>query len=392
MMRLVRWLLLPVSPVYAALAWLRNQLYDQDVLKSRSFRIPVVVVGNLAVGGTGKSPMTEYILDMVGRSRRVAVLSRGYGRKTKGFRYVETTSTVAEVGDEPLQIKRKFPENTVVVCEDRCRAIERIQDAHDAVLLDDAFQHRKLRPGFAILLFDFRSLGKAMLPLPAGDFRDGMWESHRADVIVVTKCPPNVHPETRFAIQAKLHRYSQAPVFFSEISYLDPVDDTGQTLDPETLKAQDVLLITGIADPAPLLSFLAPRTKSIRHLPYPDHHAFSGADIARIVSAFSAIASANKLILSTEKDFQRLPRELKRAFSVFYVPIGPHFLFGQAAEFESMVSSAFLTISLMKPLWPVLPQGRSPRAGSPRCAFAGRGCSCPCSTPAVAADGFPWTG
>jgi len=342
MMRLVRWLLLPVSPVYAALVWLRNRLYDQDVLKSRSFRIPVIVIGNLAVGGTGKSPMTEYILGMVRKSLRLAVLSRGYGRRTKGFRYVETTSAVGDVGDEPLQIKRKFPDCTVVVCEDRCRAVEQIQEAHDAVLLDDAFQHRKLRPSFAILLFDFRSLRKAMLPLPAGDFRDGMWESRRADAIVVTKCPPNVDSQTRFAIQAKLQRYSQAPVFFSEISYRDPVDDTGQTRDLETLKDQDVLLITGIANPAPLLSFLEQRTKSLKHFPFPDHHAFSGSDIARIKSAFSAIASANKLILSTEKDFQRLPGELKRDFPVFYIPIGQNFLFGQATEFESMVSRAFL--------------------------------------------------
>jgi len=336
MMRLVRWLLLPVSPVYAALAWLRNRLYDHDVLKSRSFRIPVIVVGNLAVGGTGKSPMTEYLLQMVGTSRRVAVLSRGYGRKTRGFRYVNAFSSAEEVGDEPLQIKRKFPESTVVVCGDRCRAIEQIQDTHDAVLLDDAFQHRKLRPSFAVLLFDFRSLRRAMLPLPAGNFRDGMRESHRADVIVVTKCPPDVDPETRFAIQAKLRQYSQAPVFFSEISYRNLVGPTGQIRDLETLKERDVLLITGIANPAPLLSFLASKARSIRHLRYPDHHAFSGTDLARIRHA-----SADKLILTTEKDFQRLPEELKRGFSVFYVPIGQHFLFGQAAEFEGMVSRAF---------------------------------------------------
>jgi len=341
MMRLARWLLLPVSPVYAGLVWLRNRLYDLEVLKSRSFRIPVVVVGNLAVGGTGKSPMTEYILGMVGKSRRVAVLSRGYGRRTKGFRYVETFSSAEEVGDEPLQIKRKFPENTVVVCEDRCQAIEKIQDAHDAVLLDDAFQHRKLRPSFAILLFDYRSLRRAMLPLPTGNFRDGLEESRRANLIVVTKCPPDIDPGTRFAIEAKLRRHSQVPVFFSEISSKNPVDHTGQTLAMETLKDQNVLLITGIANPAPLVSFLEPKVKSIRHLPYPDHHVFSPADTNRIISAFCDIVSTNKLLLTTEKDFQRLPQELKRDFPVFYVPIGTVFLFGQAAEFERIVSRVF---------------------------------------------------
>jgi len=341
MTTIARWMLLPVSLLYAVIVWLRNRLYDWEVLKSRSFPLPVVVIGNLAVGGAGKSPMAEYVLRRVGASRKVALLSRGYGRKTKGFRYVKTVSAAEEVGDEPLQIKRKFPENTVVVCEDRCRAIDRIADDHDAVLLDDAFQHRKLRPSFSILLFALQSIRKPMLPLPTGNFRDAIQESRRADVIVVTKCPPDLDSQTRFDIQAKFHRHGHAPVFFSETNYGDLTNAVGQTQAIGTLKDRDVLLVTGIANPSPLLSFLKPKVASLRHLAYADHHTFSRADIARITTSFSGMASTDKLIVTTEKDFQRLPGGMKKDFPLFYIPIRQAILFGQAPEFDAVVSRAF---------------------------------------------------
>lgn len=342
MIAVLRWILLPFSLLYATVVWLRNRLYDFEVLKSKSFNLPVIVVGNLAVGGTGKSPMVEYLLRIVHTSCRVAVLSRGYGRKTKGFRYVETTSSSDEVGDEPLQIKRKFSDYTVAVCEDRCTGIENIQDQHDAILLDDAFQHRKLRPSFSILLFDFHSLRKPMLPLPTGNFRDSLYESHRANVIVVTKCPYNLDSKIRFDIQAKLQKYSHAPIFYAEITYHDLINDFGQTCRTETLKDYNVLLVTGIANPTPLVSYLHPKVKSIKHLTYGDHHTFSVADIAQMKASFVDIASTDKIIVTTEKDFQRLPPEIKNIFPLFYIPIQQRILFNQCAEFENMIKRAFV--------------------------------------------------
>ena len=283
--------------------------------------------------------MTEYILRLINPCAKVAVLSRGYGRKTKGFKTVETTATAEEVGDEPLQIKRKFPENTVVVCEDRCLAIENIRRNHDAILLDDAFQHRKLRPSFSILLFDFSSLQHPVLPLPTGNFRDNLYESSRANIIIITKCPDMLDSDTRFRLQAKFQKYSQAPVFFSTISYSSPIDKKGTRLNLTDI--QRILLVTGIANPAPLLSYIQHRTFSVKHLAYADHHNFSESDIAKIEAEFQKIEETDKIILTTEKDFQRLPKRLKLAYPVFYIPIQQKFLFNQSAEFENILKRAF---------------------------------------------------
>ncbi|SFS74301.1 tetraacyldisaccharide 4'-kinase [Sphingobacterium wenxiniae] len=341
MMRIIRWILLPFSLLYALIVWLRNRFYDIGILKSQSFPLPIVVIGNLAVGGTGKSPMTEHILRLISPLRNIAVLSRGYGRKTKGFRKVEVSSTAGEVGDEPLQIKRKFPQNTVVVCEDRCIGIEKIRRKHEGILLDDAFQHRKLRPSFSILLFDFASLQHVILPLPTGNFRDCLHESKRADLVVITKCPNKVDGDTRFQLQAKLHKYTQAPIFFSTIAYENPINDRGEQLHLHELQQKGILLITGIANPLPLLSHIEPMASSLKHIAYPDHHAFSASDIEKIKHSYDSIPTDNKLILTTEKDFQRLPEELKIQSPIFYIPIHQSILFNQDFEFENMVKRAF---------------------------------------------------
>src|SRR5690606_9030671 len=190
-MAYLRMLLLPFSLLYGLAIWIRNRLYDWGWLRSVAFDKSVIVVGNLAVGGTGKSPMTEYLIRLLSSHGRVATLSRGYGRKTRGFMEVAPEDTAQRTGDEPLQFKRKFPDITVAVDEDRVDGVSRlIETGHDIIVLDDAFQHRALRPGLAILLFDFHAMGKPKWLLPAGDYRDAFGERRRADVMVVTKTPP----------------------------------------------------------------------------------------------------------------------------------------------------------------------------------------------------------
>lgn len=192
MIRIIRWILLPLSLIYQLLVWVRNQLYDRGVLRSRRFDIPTIVVGNLIVGGAGKSPMTEYLIRLLADKYRVATLSRGYGRRTKGFRLVAVDSGASEVGDEPLQFKRKFPQITVAVSEDRCAGIDQLRETHDLITLDDAYQHRRLQPGLSLLLFDYASLQQNRMLLPTGNYRDNFSAVKRADAIVITKCPSNL--------------------------------------------------------------------------------------------------------------------------------------------------------------------------------------------------------
>lgn len=342
MIKVLRWLLLPLSGIYAFVVWLRNRLYDSGMLKSSSFDIPVVIIGNLAVGGTGKSPMTEHILRIVNPFKPVAVLSRGYGRSTKGYRLVNTADRSTDVGDEPLQIKRKFPKNEVVVCEDRVYAIGRMQEKHGAtaILLDDAYQHRKLKPSFAVLLFDCASTLEPMLPMPTGNFRDSLRESKRADVIVVTKCPESIDPLVKAKIISRLSKHSAAPIFFSKIAYQEPLDRDGRTQALSYFQDKDVLVLTGIANPKPLYAYLEDKVKTLSPIKFPDHHQYAAKDFDAIATAYNKLASS-AVILTTEKDFQRLPTDFLEKFHVYYLPIQQEILFDQADSFSEIILGAF---------------------------------------------------
>lgn len=304
-MKILRLLLFPFSIIYALIIWLRNRLFDFKILKSKTFDIPTIVVGNLAIGGTGKSPMTEFIIKSLKDNFNVATLSRGYGRKTKGFRFVETNSTANDVGDEPLQFKNKFPDITVSVCEDRCTGIETIKKNHDAIILDDAFQHRKLKPTFSFLLFEYYSCLKPMLVLPSGNFRDLPGEAKRADMIIVTKTPKEATAIEKEKIKQRLFKLSRdKPVFFSEISYgnIIPIQGNITMLNNNTT----VILVTGIVNPKPLVQYLNLLVQDIIHLQYADHHNFDLDDIHHIKESFDRVPNFNKIILTTEKDAQRL--------------------------------------------------------------------------------------
>jgi len=321
----LRYLLLPLSIIFGLIVWLRNRLYDFHVLPARSFQILTIVIGNLAVGGTGKSPMTEFVVSYLSRYYKVAILSRGYGRKTKGFRTVQTDSLAIDVGDEPLQFKNKLPNVTVAVCEDRCTGIEKLQTDHQLIILDDAYQHRKLSPLFNILLFDFRSFSQPMFVFPAGNFRDLLTESKRAQIIVITKCPPNISSEEKIRIEEKLRRYNrEALIAFSHIDYFEPVSSDGKPIDIEN---KDIILVTGIARPQPLLDHVNKKANSVNHISFGDHHTFNDSDIDQIIKAFQSLNSSNKIVLTTEKDYQRL-KPYKDRFDtteLVYLPIGLKF-------------------------------------------------------------------
>ncbi|MEO7214825.1 tetraacyldisaccharide 4'-kinase [Mucilaginibacter sp.] len=340
-MKYLRWLLLPFSLLYGLVVMVRNWLYDAGLFKSREFELPVIAVGNLDVGGAGKSPMTEYLVRLLKNDNKLATLSRGYGRNTKGFLMATATATATEFGDEPAQFKHKFPEVTVAVCEDRVAGIEQLQASHNLIILDDAYQHRAVKPGFNILLFDYNKLFDPRFVLPAGNLREPFSGKWRADMMVITKCPPNLSEEEKTKCYYRLNPQSWQPLFFTSINYL-PLQDMhqqpiGYKIDADTT----VFLLTGIANPAPLAGHLKTATSHIIHHNYPDHHQFTLKNIAKLAAEFSACKSQKKVIITTEKDAQRLGvHELLPAVSRLFalvMPIGVEFLGDAQQSFDELV-------------------------------------------------------
>lgn len=320
MITVLRWLLLPFSFLYQAIIWLRNRMYDFGLLKSRSFTIPTIVIGNLAVGGAGKSPITEYLIRLLKSKYKVATLSRGYGRKTKGFRFVEPNSIALEVGDEPLQFKRKFEDITVAVCEDRCTGVEHLSVGNDLILLDDAYQHRKLNAGLYILLFDFNSLFKPLLTLPTGNFRDNFSSTKRADSIVITKCPEEISEAEKTHIEKLIKKYSTAPIFFSKIVYSKPRSFQNQKQQIDTLLGYDIILFCGIANPNPLIEYLQ-QENTVKLIQFPDHHNYNTTNFDKVIQAYDSLSSTKKIIVTTEKDTQRIDSAVFCDYPLYYIPI-----------------------------------------------------------------------
>jgi len=338
MITLLRWLLLPISLIYQAIVWIRNRMYDKNILKSQSFPIPTIVIGNLAIGGAGKSPMTEYLIRFLKDKYTLATLSRGYGRKTKGFRLVQIDSTALEVGDEPLQFKKKFSDITVAVCEDRCFGVQQLAPSNDIILLDDAYQHRKLKAGYYILLFDFNSLFEPHLTLPTGNFRDNFSATGRADLVVITKTPAKATLPQKLHIESLIKKYSDAPLFYSSIQYELPKAFTGPNLDDE-IKDADILLFCGIANPKPLVDYLISLGNKVQLIPFSDHHNYSHEDIEKIHSAFNAMNSDFKIILTTEKDIQRINKKDFEELPLYYIPISSKINKDDQKSFDDYITS-----------------------------------------------------
>src|SRR5580698_10779733 len=301
LLRPIRILLFPLSLIYALIVKVRNWLFDRRILPSASFSLPVICVGNLAVGGTGKSPMVEWMVAGLKDRFAIAILSRGYKRKTRGYALAGETSTALDIGDEPMQFHSKFPGVTIAVGEERIVAIPQL--LHDrpetrAIILDDAFQHRSVRAGLNVLLTDCSNLFTRDWWLPSGDLRDAPSSYKRADIIVVTKCPEELTADERRAIVAEIGPLGHQQVFFSSIRYDYPYHITRRT--PAVIDDRvEVLLVTGIANPAPLKRWLNERSRTYYELVYSDHHIYSIDDLKAIIRRFESIAATDKLILTT---------------------------------------------------------------------------------------------
>ncbi len=341
MLRSFRYLLFPFSLIYGGIIWLRNQLYNKKFYKSAYFNFPVICVGNLAVGGTGKSPMVEYLIRLLKTDYNTATLSRGYKRKTTGFAVADSSTTALEIGDEPMQFYKKFPDITVAVGEERLVAIPQLlhqKPGTQVIILDDAFQHRAVQAGLNIVLTAYNNLYTRDLMLPSGDLRDVRSSIKRAEIIVVTKCKAGLTEIERQSIIKEIGPADNQHVFFTEIIYTKPY----HLFSNEQIainSATDVLLISGIANPRPLKDFLTSHVKSYDMLRYPDHHIFHTNDLVDIKKQFEKIPSSNKIILTTEKDGVRLAKfenELKD-YPVYILPIVHSFLFDEAAAFNKIV-------------------------------------------------------
>lgn len=340
-MQYLRWLLLPFSLLYGLVVTIRNWFYDAGLFKSKQFGLPVICVGNLEVGGAGKSPMTEYLVRLFKPTNKLATLSRGYGRDTKGFFLADTNSNSTQIGDEPAQFKHKFPNLTVAVCEDRVAGIENLKADHDLIILDDAFQHRAVKPGLSVLLFDYNQLQQPKLLLPAGNLREPFSGRWRADIIVVTKCHVNLTKAQMTRCYEKISPLNWQPLFFTSIAYKPLRDLQGNRADVIIDTDTTVFLLTGIANPKPLFKHISLSTTKIIHHNYPDHHQFSLKNIAKLADEFSACVSQKKLIITTEKDAQRLGvRELLPALThlpILVQPIGVNFLNNGQQAFDTLL-------------------------------------------------------
>jgi tetraacyldisaccharide 4'-kinase len=340
-MQYLRWLLLPFSLLYGLITVIRNWFYDAGLFKSKQFDLPVICVGNLEVGGAGKSPMTEYLIRLLKNDNKLATLSRGYGRQTKGFIAATANATATQIGDEPSQFKHKFPDVTVAVCEDRAAGIDQLKTDHDLIILDDAFQHRAVKPGIGVLLFDYNQLQKPKFVLPAGNLREPFSGRWRADVMVVTKCPANMDEARMTESYEQIAPLSWQPLFFTSISYQPLQNLQGQPVDRTIDADTTVFLLTGIANPKPLVQHIGQLTSHVVHHKYPDHHQFTLKNIAKLAAEFSACKSQKKVIITTEKDAQRLGvHELLPAVAelpVLVLPIGVRFLNNGQQEFDQLI-------------------------------------------------------
>ena len=311
-MKNLRKLLFPFSLLYGSILALRNLFYDKGWFESKSYSTPIICVGNLSTGGTGKSPMIEYLISFLKEDYKVAVLSRGYKRKTSGFLEVLTDSKAENVGDEPLQFKRKFPEIVVAVCANRQEGIEQIRVKADVILLDDAFQHRKVNASTNILLTTFNDLYIHDMVLPAGNLRESKRGANRADLVVVTKCPEKHSYAKLQEIQYILDLKPEQKIYFSKISYDDSIFGKSESLPLNYLLDKKFTLVTGIANPKPLVEFLNKNHYNFEHKKFPDHHHFSNSEIKQL--------EGKDIILTTEKDYVRLKPRLNK-FAIYYLPI-----------------------------------------------------------------------
>ena len=319
----------PLSFIYKFIGDVRNFMYENHILKSKEYDLPIISVGNISVGGTGKTPHVEYVLRLLKDDYKTAVLSRGYKRKTKGFRIVEADDDYTLCGDEPLQVKRKFDDVVVAVCENRNKGVEKLRELYpdlNVIILDDAFQHRKINPGLHVLLINYNYPIATDYVMPLGRLRESRFNVHRAHLLVYTNCPPKLTPMDRRILTKEVGVLPYQHLSFTTVEYEDikPIFGNSKKMNYEKMKDCNVLAVTGIAHPENFVEMLMQKSRGVVHLPFSDHHNFSAADIAKISKAFAEI-SGPKMIVVTEKDAVRL-RSSKFIDDgmkpyIYYVPI-----------------------------------------------------------------------
>lgn len=306
---IMRVLLYPLSLIYSVVLYIRHRLFDINLLRSKSFNIPIICVGNLSFGGTGKTPHTEYLIRLLSEHVKVAVLSRGYGRSTKGFVLAHEGVTYEEIGDEPLQYHTKFPDVIVAVDEDRVEGVRKLMDMEvkpEVILLDDAYQHRWIKPGYNILLTDYHNIYSKDHLTPAGNLRDIKSEARRANVIIVTKCPIVIDPYTKRNIIDSLKPKPYQKVLFSQISFdgFKPLNESAESKD--LTQCRSIFMFCGIANPYPLEDYLRRKTNTLSTTIFNDHHNFTKENIDTIVEGYNNVIGKNKIAVTTEKDAMRL--------------------------------------------------------------------------------------
>ncbi|SDR95345.1 lipid-A-disaccharide kinase [Formosa sp. Hel1_31_208] len=331
-MTFIRKLLIPFVPIYYVVTWMRNKCYDLGWKSSKSFDLPIICVGNLSTGGTGKTPTIEYLIRLLKADYKVATLSRGYKRETQGFILADDNASARTIGDEPYQFYRKFKDIVVGVDANRQHGISELiaRQNPDLILLDDAFQHRKVSAGFNILLTSYANLYCDDIVLPTGNLREPRSGAQRANLIVVTKCPTSLLDKDKERIIKKLKPLAHQTVFFSVISYAREVRNSNSSLQLGALKGKTITVVTGIANPKPFVDYLDGSGLTFEHINFQDHHDFSNSEIEML--------KKKSIILTTEKDYVRLKDKFKSNSSqLYYLPIT--FQIGQHEVFNKQVKS-----------------------------------------------------
>ena len=354
---LLRLVLTPLSFLYGAVIFLRNWLYDHGYFKSIEFDFPVICIGNLSVGGTGKTSHVEYLIFLLSQHFRIAVLSRGYKRKTSGYIEIQPNSPAADGGDEPVMLKKKFPHVTVAVSEDRAMGIPQLLSDHpqlDVILLDDAFQHRSVRAGSNILLTSYEDLFTRDMILPAGSLREFKSASRRAEFIVVTKCPPQLDDRERVKIKNEIAPQKNQLIFFSYQTFGKPYMITDASVRLDLQKNNTVILFCGIASPKSLQNYLEEKVQKVYTVEFSDHHLYTRFDIEQITETFQNVEHADKLLLTTEKDAVRLQPYAKwiveKKLPIFVLPLRVEFFSDDKKIFDEEITGYLQGIKNQKKL------------------------------------------
>jgi tetraacyldisaccharide 4'-kinase len=337
----LRLLLFPLSLLIGVYIYLRNKLYDKGWLKSTRFNLPIICIGNLSVGGTGKSPMTEYLLRLLSERMPTAVLSRGYKRKSRGYLLAGPNTNVLELGDEPMQFFKKFPQVAVAVGEERIEAIPQL--LHDrpetkVIILDDAFQHRAIKAGLNVILSDFSNPYWFDTFLPTGDLRDNKQSANRAEVIIITKCPADLTHDKKQVYINEINPQQHQKIYFTCIEYGIPYHIINHSK-YQLHKDLEIIMVCGIANPLPLKKYIEANAGAYFETTFDDHHIFSIDDWNDIVNKFNGLDAKNKIILTTEKDAVRLEKfgNILKDLPLFVIPIKHRFLFDEGALFDQQI-------------------------------------------------------